>query len=40
MQGHEGSVEDMTIVMRTGHRYGPDEIRTLAMRPDRKKADD
>lgn len=40
MQGHEGSVDDMTIVMRTGHLYRPDDIRALAMLPDRKKADD
>jgi hypothetical protein len=38
MQGHEGSIDDMTIIMRTGHRYGPGDIRTLAMRPDRKAA--
>lgn len=40
MQGHEGSVDDMTTTMRNGHRYGPDDIRTLAMRPDRNKAGD
>lgn len=36
MQGHEGSVDDMSIAMATGLRYGPDEIRALARRPDRK----
>lgn len=37
MQGHMGSVYDMSIAMPSGLRYGPDEIRALAMRPDRKK---
>lgn len=37
VQGHEGSVDDMTITMPTGLRYGPDEIRALARRPDRKR---
>lgn len=40
MQGHEGSVDDMKIVMQTGHCHAPDDIRALAMRPDRKKSDD
>lgn len=40
MQGHEGSVGDMTITMRTGHCDGPNEIRALALRPDRKRTDD
>ena len=38
MQGHEGSVDDMVIIMQTGHRHEPDDIRTLARRPGRKGA--
>jgi hypothetical protein len=37
-QGHEGDVEDMTITMASGVTYGPDEIRALAERPDRKRS--
>ncbi|OOG60530.1 hypothetical protein B0E47_02835 [Rhodanobacter sp. B05] len=36
MQGHEGSVEDMEIIMESGSHYGPNQIRTLAIQPDRK----
>jgi hypothetical protein len=38
MQGHEGDVENMTITMASGLTYGPQEIRALAIRPDRKRA--
>ncbi len=37
VQGHEGSVEDMEIIMESGNSYGPEQIRALAMQPDRKK---
>ena len=34
-QGHEGSLEDMHIIMADGKEYGPDAIELLALRPDR-----
>lgn len=37
LQGHEGWVEDMTIIMKSGHRYAPEDICNLATRPDRKR---
>ncbi|MFO0433435.1 MAG: hypothetical protein ACK50G_03020 [bacterium] len=38
IQGHEGSVDDMEILMRTGQRYQSNDIRALAMQPGRKGA--
>jgi hypothetical protein len=38
MQGHEGSVEDMWVIMSDGVRYDPKQIRLLAERRDRKPA--
>jgi hypothetical protein len=38
-QGHEGSLDEMTIRMASGLTYGPHEIQALAMRPDRKRSD-
>ena len=37
MQGHEGSLEDLTIRMRNGVVYGPGEIQALALLPGRKR---
>jgi hypothetical protein len=37
IQGHEGPVEDMMIEMARGQTYGPEQIRALAVRDDRKR---
>ena len=37
MQGHEGDIEQMKIIMKNGVTYGPEAIKELAHLPDRPR---
>ncbi len=37
-QGHEGDWQDMAIEIASGVKYGPEDIRRLAGRADRKRS--